>query len=830
MYQHTQPVTGLDNSRSELQNAANTKHPAIQFLKERDTSPDATFNIETYTDVPKGAPKPRPDKLLARYPGLGLTEFGKLLPELERRNRLGAAVYIPINQFDGQRCKANISRVHGCHADFDGVSEVQLQRVRSILQPTIEVQTSSPLHRHFYWLLYPNEALSLETVEAINRSLVQLGADKAATDVSRLLRLPGFKHMKYREEGRCPIVTATYSGVRYSADDLVTHLEQPAPPHTPPVAAKDRTVSPATPPVISPVETLQYDAIVNRVADIIESEHPQLWDGDWQVQGATRKPGGFESQSEADLALMGHIASSAILVRALPEEQRPSLLEDVFNRSGLADRDKWKDRPDYRARTAHKALEGALNDCEPVTTTSPLPPSECHGDIKNGKLFAEMWRGKLLYINTSGRWVQYSEDRWQPCEKNEEERCAKVTSVALLASATEEFKADPDKGKRLVQEALATHRLPRIQAMLKLAISEPGMVATDKELDSDPMLLGVGNGVVDLRTGQLLVNTPEMLITRFCDAKWDSNAQCPRWNQFVDEIFQGDADTIAAVQRLLGYTLIGKVLEEILVICHGYGANGKSIFANVVHRIFGGYAKTAPPSLLVARRADDVSPRNDLAAIAGTRYVSINEFQAGARLDEQVVKILAGREKIAARFLYQETFEFTPSFTPWLRTNHKPIVMGDEDGIWRRLVVIPFRRKFEEDEKDKHLESKLLAERDGILMWMLEGARLYQKDGLRLSKTMRQEQATYRKESDLLGEFLEEKTTPDPNGRVEQKQFFFDWKIWCDGNGAKHGSKKSFTQRMAERGYTAGASNGKHYYLGLAIPPAPPLTVQVVQD
>ena len=231
---------------------------------------------------------------------------------------------------------------------------------------------------------------------------------------------------------------------------------------------------------------------------------------------------------------------------------------------------------------------------------------------------------------------------------------------------------------------------------------------------------------------------------------------CPRWVSFLDQIFDSDVETIESVQRLLGYTLTGLVTEEVLVICHGYGSNGKSVFNNVVQRIMGGYSRTAPTSLLSARRSDDSSPRNDLAALAGARYVSVNELQAGDRLDEQVVKQLAGREAISARFLHKEFFEYMPTFTAWLRTNHKPVVTGGDDGIWRRLVLVPFKRKFEDHEKDSDLEAKLMAERDGILMWMLEGTRKYLQDGLKLSPRVRAEAAQYRKDSDRIGEFLED--------------------------------------------------------------------------
>ncbi len=806
------PRVTAENPTAPAETPADLEHPTITFLRALDPSPTARFNVATFTDVPKNSQKPNPDKLARRYADQTLLDVVRLLPKLEHANQRGAGIFGTVNQCKGNRSKANVVKIRGCHADLDGVSAAQLQAIRAILLPTMEVETSSPLRCHCYWLLNPKEALALETAEAINKSLVTLGADKAATDASRLLRLPGFKHMKYRELGRCPIVTATFNGVYYTADDLVTHLLQGSPvsANAPQPSAAIGALS-SIPPMPHSGAT-DIATLIDRIADYTKNKYPLLWNGDWQAKGATTKPGGFGSQSEADLALAGYIASGVVMNETLSEGQQQRLVEDVFSRSRLAEREKWTDRADYRNRTITKALEGALAGKGAAAATT----SESCGDIKNGRVFANMWRGKLLYIATRGSWLLWSDDRWKACEKSEEQACAKITCDEMLSAAAEGYKTDPDKGKRQLLEAMAACKLPRIQAMVKLAISEPGMSVTGKELDADPMLIGVENGVVNLKTGQLLPNNPDMLITRFCNARWHHEAQCPRWLRFLDEVFEGDAGTIDTVQRLLGYTLTGLITEEILILCCGFGSNGKSIFSNVVHRTLGGYAKTAPPSLLAARRADDSAPRIDLAAIAGARYVSINEFQAGTRLDEQVVKQLAGREPIAARFLYQDLFEFTPTHTAWLRTNHKPIVLGDDDGIWRRLVVVPFRRKFEGNEKDPLLEEKLLAERDGILKWMLEGTRLYLKDGLQLSAKMKAEQAAYRKESDLLGEFLDEKTTPDPNGKVEQKQCFLDWRFWCDGNGAKHGSKKSFTQRMAERGYSIYESNGKRFYTGLS--------------
>lgn len=174
-------------------------HPAIEFLSLLDPTPSATFNIETYTDLPKGAMKPKPDPLCNRYANLSLAQVEDIIEAIDALNAAGAAVYVAVNQCDGQRNKANITRVRGVHADFDGVSADILSAVRLRLPPTIEVQSSAPGNCHFYWLLGEGEQVSSEWAEGINRVLVELGADRAAVDVSRLLRLPGFRHMKHRD-------------------------------------------------------------------------------------------------------------------------------------------------------------------------------------------------------------------------------------------------------------------------------------------------------------------------------------------------------------------------------------------------------------------------------------------------------------------------------------------------------------------------------------------------------------------------------------------------------------------------------------------------------
>jgi putative DNA primase/helicase len=783
-------------------------HACLEFLRQLDPTPTATFNIECYTDVPKenGKSKPKPDLLMRRYPTLTINQVESLIPELETLNAQGAGIFVAVNQCNGQREAKAITRIRGVHADMDDVTAEQLSAVATVLAPSIIVQSSAPERQQLYWLLKADEVLQNDEAKAINQRLVGYGADKAAVDASRLLRIAGFKHMKYRHEGRTPTVTAVYSGATYTVDEIRTAY--------PPQAA--RTNTQATPvtinqqtPAASNLSTQQVNAIEQAVA----SSEQQLWAGNWQAIGQFGQQT-YPSQSEADMALASSIVK-VCLQHGFHSADLSATVEQIFGRSGLGARDKWTCRPDYRSRTVDAAIRA--NGTTSASTLSPALLLDSQGDIRNAKAFAQAARSEFLHVSTRDSWLRWNNDQWHVCEKQEEVAKAKQVCAQMLTAAHAVWVNEPERGKRLLREAEQAHTLSRITAMLKLAISEPDMAVTDRELDSDPYLLGVRNGVVELSAGINQPNLPSLHITRYCNASFDPDATCERWLIFLDEIFAGDAETIACVQRLLGLTLLGIPNEEVLIICYGHGANGKSVFSNVVHHIMGGYAVTAPSTLLTARRADDTGPRSDLAALAGARYVSINELQAGDRLDEQVVKAIAGREPIAARFMYRDFFQFLPSFTPWLRTNHKPIITGEDDGIWRRLVMLKFGRRFTQAQQDPHLEDKLLAERNGILRWMVEGAQKYLTDGIKPSKSMQAELRTYRQDSDLLGEFLADKTRSDPSAQVPQQLLFSRYSHWRMESCVRPIAKKQFTQRLVERGFLEKKSGNNRYYVGLTL-------------
>lgn len=440
------------------------------------------------------------------------------------------------------------------------------------------------------------------------------------------------------------------------------------------------------------------------------------------------------------------------------------------------------------------------------------------GDVLAGRAFAKLNRDSILWAAQAGRWLRWDGQRWVWCACAEEMATAKQVADRILAHVVKLYAAEPERHKRRLHFAIGLQNIRRLEAMIELTKSEPGMaVGHMSELDAAAWQLGCRNGVINLRTGALLQAAPEMRITRQIAAEYQPEATCSRWLEFLDSIFAHDTATVEFIQRALGYTLTGVTTEEVLFICFGSGANGKSVFANVLSTVIADYSQMAPQSLLTVRREGDSGPRNDVARLCGARLVQINELNQGDRLDEQIVKMLAGREMLSARFLHKEYFDFWPTAKPWLRTNHRPIITGEDDGIWRRIMLIPFRRKFAEHERDPWLESKLLEERDGILAWMVAGCLDWQRNGLKPSPLVKRESATYRKESDLLGEFLDEKTKPDPNEKVQQSRLFEHWRSWCEESGIRYGSKVSFTRKLAERGYLESKSNGNRFYAGLKL-------------
>jgi putative DNA primase/helicase len=354
----------------------------------------------------------------------------------------------------------------------------------------------------------------------------------------------------------------------------------------------------------------------------------------------------------------------------------------------------------------------------------------------------------------------------------------------------------------------------RINNMLALAKAIRPISDNGEDWDSDPWLLGVENGVLNLRTGRLRAGRPKDRITMSTGVPYDPSATCPLWERTVSEIFGRDRELIDYVQRALGYSLSGVTNQQCFFMTWGSGANGKGTLINTVARVLGDYADDLPFSALELQQRASIP--NDVAKLVGKRFVTSSETSDDIRLNEARVKALTGCDPITARFLHREFFTFQPAAKFWLATNHKPVVQDDSDGFWRRIRLIPFTQQFKDARDDKNLKDKLKAEAPGILRWLVEGCKAWQGKGLNPPQVVKQATNEYEAESDPLTPFFEERCALGASQRVRAQRFYQEYRTWCCEGGIDPLNLKRFGQQVRKR-FHADEHNHVVTYLGVGL-------------
>ena len=252
-----------------------------------------------------------------------------------------------------------------------------------------------------------------------------------------------------------------------------------------------------------------------------------------------------------------------------------------------------------------------------------------------------------------------------------------------------------------------------------------------------------------------------------------------------------------------------------MFILHGKGRNGKSIFVETIAEILGDYSNNMQAKSLMVKKNDNVN--TDIARLSKARFVTSSEPNEGFRFDEGLIKQITGGDKVTARFLYAEEFEYTPKFKIWVSTNHKPIIRGTDDGIWRRLVLIPFEVQIPEEKVDKDLKYKLLREAPAILNWMTEGAYMWMREGLEMPEKLKNAGQSYRTEMDVIEQFIQEECIRIEGGRAKGSRLYDLYKKWADENSTYKMDNKKFGQKMKEKFKSKKMNDGINY-IGIEIP------------
>jgi putative DNA primase/helicase len=358
-----------------------------------------------------------------------------------------------------------------------------------------------------------------------------------------------------------------------------------------------------------------------------------------------------------------------------------------------------------------------------------------------------------------------------------------------------------DRQKAIFGWAHQSQSRGRINAMIEFG--KPDLAVATDDLDADPWAFNVLNGTLDLRKGTLRPHCREDLLTKIAEVEFDSKATCPIWDAFLNRIFDDNQDIIAFLRRWIGYSLTGDTSEHVLVLFYGTGANGKTTLIETIAALLGPYAKKAEIAAFLDKQNDQI--RNDLASLAGARMVSAVEVPEGRKLAEALVKEVTGGDTITARFLFKEFFEFRPQFKLIISGNHLPEIRGNDEGIWRRVLVVPFDVTIPPEERDKNLLDKLKAELPGILNWTLAGLREWQEGGLQAPEAVRLVTQQYRDEMDIIGAFLADECVIDPKEFVSVANLYEAYEHWCHQNGDDPIKKRTFGRRMGDRGFHAEA-------------------------
>ena len=336
------------------------------------------------------------------------------------------------------------------------------------------------------------------------------------------------------------------------------------------------------------------------------------------------------------------------------------------------------------------------------------------------------------------------------------------------------------------------------------------------EFDKEDMLLNTESGYVDLSSGELHDHDIDKKFSHQTVAEYSDNVDAPLWEKFLNQIFNNDEELIHYVQKAIGYSFTGSVDEQCLFILNGRGRNGKSVFSNVVSDVAGNYAKQMNVQTIVAKKNQSGSANSDIARLEGARIVTSSELNEGDRFDESLVKQLTGGDKILARFLYGSEFEYKPKFKIWMATNHLPIIRGTDDGIWRRIKIIPFNIQIPREKVDKKLEYKLKAEYTGILNWIVQGAIMWQQEGLEDPEAVTKVIETYRAEMDPLDAFLEESCTTGQNYSIKAREMYDAYHEWAKESEEYKMSLNKFGREMSKKLLRVKRRDG-WYYVGLKL-------------
>jgi len=435
-------------------------------------------------------------------------------------------------------------------------------------------------------------------------------------------------------------------------------------------------------------------------------------------------------------------------------------------------------------------------------------------DLGNAQILAELHSDKLKFNHTSGEWLIWNGQYWE--KDNRSNRYNYATDVSKYRQ-NKSIKLERDKEKvEMLRYGIRCGDKVKIDAMLKVAATLPEIATVSDNWDKDELVFQCKNGILLLNTGDFIEGKPGHMNSQCSGVFYDPDATSPIFDRFIVEVMNGDRELTDYLLMALGYSLSGLTDEQCMFILDGDGANGKSVLLDLMAYVFGDY--------LVHTRFDaflkkfNSTSTNDLARLSKARMVKANESGVGKNWDEERIKEITGGDKITARFLYREYFDYRSRVKLWCATNHLPKTNDYSDAFWRRMIVIPFERKFKGDGRNPNILSELKRESSGILNRLFQGFQKWTNSSLKSPPIRVNNAATeYKTENDVVAQWVEEAGVKNGGGNFKLAKIVYQAYVkWHEKNGAGNPvSQRMFGKRMNSFGLESIKKSGNRVYVGL---------------
>ena len=441
-------------------------------------------------------------------------------------------------------------------------------------------------------------------------------------------------------------------------------------------------------------------------------------------------------------------------------------------------------------------------------------------DADNAEGFVKLYGKEVRFCPQFGKWFIWDDTRWAEDQKNF------IRSLILHAIQQTEGaikileRTDPTLAPNAKKGVRAIKSLARIKALEELAKANQDIVISPNEMDKEPMLFNVLNGTIDLSSGELRSHSREDLITKIAPVEYDPEARAERWERFLNLILNGKQELIKYIRKILGYSLTGDISEQALFFFHGDGGNGKTTLLKVFLEMLGDYGKAGASNTLIAKKFD--THPTEIGYLQGSRFALFQEAEAGRYLSEVTVKQMTGGDRITARKLYKDFYEFDSTFKIFFSVNHMPKIRGTDKGIRRRIKRIPFDVTIPESQRDMNFISKLREELPGILNWAIQGCLEWQSERLGEPEEVQSATREYLRQAESIGRFISERCT------VGESETNFAWQLYeaytqfCKAEGLDRISQKDFGPGLEANGFTKGEQTsgpfkGRVIYRGLKL-------------